>query len=106
MVEGVLLSPTGSIQRLPSTGGAGGGGGGGLAPSGSMPRLPSGLLSPSGSVQRVPSGNLYDNFPCVRVGDVNLPSSMDLREWRCAACAQRACTACPQRAPSVRAACL
>jgi hypothetical protein len=53
-----------------------------LSPAG-MPRLPSAnLLSAAGSVQRVPSGNVYDNFPCVRVGDVILPSSMDLRELR------------------------
>jgi len=24
---------------------------------------------------------VYDNFPCVRVGDYNLPSSMDLRQY-------------------------
>ncbi len=24
---------------------------------------------------------MYDNFPCVRVGDYNLPSSMDLRQY-------------------------
>ena len=27
------------------------------------------------------SSDLYDNFPCVRVGDYNLPSSMDLRQY-------------------------
>ena len=31
------------------------------------------------SLQRMPSGNIYDGFPCVRVGDFLLPSSMDLR---------------------------
>ena len=24
---------------------------------------------------------MYDNFPCVRVGDYDLPSSMDLRQY-------------------------
>ena len=32
-----------------------------------------------GSLRRMPSGNLYEGFPCVRVGDYLLPSSMDLR---------------------------
>lgn len=27
------------------------------------------------------SGNVYDDFPCVRVGDYDLPSSMDLRQY-------------------------
>ena len=59
------------MTRLPS---------GGLISAGSMPRLPSGSLVSARSLQRMPSGNVYDNFPCVRVGDVVLPSSMDLRE--------------------------
>ena len=33
----------------------------------------------AGTLQRMPSGNVYDNFPCIRVGDFVLPSSMDLR---------------------------
>ncbi|KAK9814337.1 hypothetical protein WJX72_004126 [[Myrmecia] bisecta] len=33
------------------------------------------------TLTRQPSGNIYDNFPCVRVGDYNLPSSMDLRHY-------------------------
>lgn len=37
-------------------------------------------------VMRQPSGNIYDNFPCVRVGDVILPSSMDLRKSGLAVC--------------------
>ena len=32
-------------------------------------------------LQRMPSGNVYDGFPCVRVGDFLLPSSMDLRAF-------------------------
>ena len=27
------------------------------------------------------SSDVYDNFPCVRVGDYDLPSSMDLRQY-------------------------
>ena len=27
------------------------------------------------------SSGVYDNFPCVRVGDYDLPSSMDLRQY-------------------------
>lgn len=34
-----------------------------------------------GLLSREPSGNVYDNFPCVRVGDYDLPSSMDLRQY-------------------------
>lgn len=34
-----------------------------------------------GLLSRKSSGNVYDNFPCVRVGDYNLPSSMDLRQY-------------------------
>ena len=33
----------------------------------------------AGGLQRMPSGNVYDGFPCIRVGDFVLPSSMDLR---------------------------
>eukprot|EP00887_Chlorella_sp_A99_P000294 scaffold13.g294.t1 len=42
--------------------------------------LGSTLIS-SGSLQRQPSGDIYADFPCVRVGDVLLPSSMDLRRF-------------------------
>ncbi len=48
-------------------------------------RLPRMQLNPGemaaimGSLRRMPSGNLYEGFPCVRVGDYLLPSSMDLR---------------------------
>lgn len=34
-----------------------------------------------GLLSRKSSDNVYDNFPCVRVGDYNLPSSMDLRQY-------------------------
>ena len=34
-----------------------------------------------GLLSRKSSGNVYDNFPCVRVGDYDLPSSMDLRQY-------------------------
>lgn len=30
---------------------------------------------------RMPSGNVYEGFNAVRVGDVQLPSSMDLRAY-------------------------
>ncbi|GAB4815349.1 hypothetical protein N2152v2_002395 [Parachlorella kessleri] len=66
------LKRAGSNSRLPS---------GGLLSAGSLPRLPSGSLVSARSLQRMPSGNVYDNFPCVRVGDVVLPSSMDLRAY-------------------------
>jgi hypothetical protein len=48
-------------------------------------QVPSGVLNRgeaavlANSLQRMPSGNIYDGFPCVRVGDFLLPSSMDLR---------------------------
>lgn len=48
------------------------------------PQVPSGVLNRgeaavlAGNLQRMPSGNIYDGFPCVRVGDFLLPSSMDL----------------------------
>lgn len=32
-------------------------------------------------MSRKSSGSVYDNFPCVRVGDYDLPSSMDLRQY-------------------------
>jgi hypothetical protein len=48
-------------------------------------RLPSSLsdafLRRSSSLHRHSSGNVYEGFPCVRVGDVILPSSMDLRAF-------------------------
>ena len=50
-------------------------------------RLPDMQLNPGemaaimGSLRRMPSGNLYEGFPCVRVGDYLLPSSMDLRAF-------------------------
>ncbi len=34
-----------------------------------------------GFLRRQSSGNIYDGFPCVRVGEYNLPSSMDLRQF-------------------------
>ena len=34
-----------------------------------------------GLLSRKSSGSVYDNFPCVRVGDYDLPSSMDLRQY-------------------------
>ena len=34
-----------------------------------------------GLLSRKSSGNVYDDFPCVRVGDYDLPSSMDLRQY-------------------------
>lgn len=34
-----------------------------------------------GLLSRKSSGTVYDNFPCVRVGDYDLPSSMDLRQY-------------------------
>lgn len=48
-------------------------------------QVPSGVLNRgeaavlANSLQRMPSGNIYDGFPCVRIGDFLLPSSMDLR---------------------------
>jgi len=49
-------------------------------------RLPSSLSDAfvrrsSSSLHRHSSGNVYEGFPCVRVGDVILPSSMDLRAF-------------------------
>ncbi|KAL0039591.1 hypothetical protein WJX77_002835 [Trebouxia sp. C0004] len=38
-------------------------------------------LGGEGLLSRKSSGNVYDNFPCVKVGDYNLPSSMDLRQY-------------------------
>lgn len=56
-----------------------------LATLSTIDRLPSSLsdafLRRSSSLHRNPSGNVYDGFPCVRVGDVVLPSSMDLRAF-------------------------
>ena len=40
-----------------------------------------GLAGGEGLLSRKSSGNVYDNFPCVRVGDYDLPSSMDLRQY-------------------------
>ena len=34
-----------------------------------------------GLLSRKSSGSVYDNFACVRVGDYDLPSSMDLRQY-------------------------
>ena len=34
-----------------------------------------------GLLRRQSSGNIYEGFPCVRVGEYNLPSSMDLRQF-------------------------
>lgn len=52
-----------------------------LAPSGGYKHLNAGEMAAiMGSLRRLPSGNVYDGFPCVRVGDYLLPSSMDLRE--------------------------
>lgn len=34
-----------------------------------------------GLIRRQSSGNIYEGFPCVRVGEYNLPSSMDLRQF-------------------------
>ena len=34
-----------------------------------------------GLLRRKSSGTVYDNFPCVRVGEYDLPSSMDLRQY-------------------------
>lgn len=64
-----------------------------LGPSGALPlvsmstidRLPSTLsdifIRRSSSFRRHSSGNVYEGFPCVRVGDMVLPSSMDLRAF-------------------------
>lgn len=50
-----------------------------------LERLPSTLsdtfLRRSTSIHRATSGGIPDGFPCVRVGDVVLPSSMDLRAF-------------------------
>lgn len=52
-------------------------------------QVPSGVLNRgeaaalAGGLQRMPSGNIYDGFPCIRVGDFVLPSSMDLRAPFC-----------------------
>ena len=39
------------------------------------------VLSGGESLLRRKSSGIYDNFPCVRVGDYDLPSSMDLRQY-------------------------
>lgn len=39
------------------------------------------FAAPGANPRRQSSGNVYDGFPCVRVGDVLLPSSMDLRAY-------------------------
>ena len=56
-----------------------------LATLSTIDRLPSSLsdafLRRSSSLHRNPSGNVYEGFPCVRVGDHILPSSMDLRAF-------------------------
>ena len=56
-----------------------------LATLSTIDRLPSSLsdafIRRSSSLLRHPSGNVYEGFPCVRVGDVVLPSSMDLRAF-------------------------
>jgi hypothetical protein len=44
-------------------------------------RLSDGALLSAGSLTRLPSGDAYDALPCLRVGDVLLPSSMDLRAF-------------------------
>ena len=44
-------------------------------------RLSGGVLLSAGSLPRLPSGDVYEGFPCVRIGDVLLPSSMDLRAF-------------------------
>lgn len=50
-------------------------------------QVPSGVLNRgeaaalAGGLQRMPSGNIYDGFPCIRIGDFVLPSSMDLRAY-------------------------
>jgi hypothetical protein len=90
------INPASGPFSQPSGGGSGAGGGGppGFGPSPLLQRSTSGItlgadglrlsggaLLSTGSVQRLPSGELYDGFPCVRVGDVLLPSSMDLRAF-------------------------
>lgn len=35
----------------------------------------------AGNLQRMPSGNVYEGFPCIRIGDFVLPSSMDFRQY-------------------------
>lgn len=44
-------------------------------------RLSGGALLTAGSLPRLPSGDVFEGFPCVRIGDVLLPSSMDLRAF-------------------------
>lgn len=44
-------------------------------------RLSGGVLLSAGSLPRLPSGDVLEGFPCVRIGDVLLPSSMDLRAF-------------------------
>ena len=39
------------------------------------------MCAGEGLLSRKSSGNVYDDFPCVRVGDYDLPSSMDLRQY-------------------------
>lgn len=61
--EGFLLHTRSTIDRLPST------------------LSDAFLRRSSSSLHRNPSGNVYEGFPCVRVGDMVLPSSMDLRAF-------------------------
>lgn len=60
--EGAQLTTLSTIDRLPSS-------------------LSDAFLRRSSSLHRHSSGNVYEGFPCVRVGDVILPSSMDLRAF-------------------------
>ena len=84
--------PAGPFSNVPAAPGAGAAaapsGGGGLQRSTSGItlgadglRLSGGVLLSAGSLPRLPSGDIYEGFPCVRIGDVLLPSSMDLRAF-------------------------
>eukprot|EP00890_Picochlorum_soloecismus_P002237 jgi/Picsp_1/3013/NSC_01235-R1_endoribonuclease dicer len=59
---GTVLSRRNTLDQLPST-------------------LSDALIRRSSSHQSHQGSNIYEGFPCVRVGDVVLPSSMDLRAF-------------------------
>ena len=59
---GTALSRRNTLDQLPST-------------------LSDALIRRSSSHQSQQGSNIYEGFPCVRVGDVILPSSMDLRAF-------------------------
>ena len=44
-------------------------------------RASTSAITGEGLIRRKSSGNVYEDFPCVRVGDYDLPSSMDLRQY-------------------------